>query len=264
MANENAKTMIYHAIKQQYFNADTVGINQTNRNSSKCHQPILISKLMQSLKAHTSQSKQSGALASSSSQIDEQQTPYSNILDGFYLLEKSRIDIPDSISSVDVSGNNLGSVVEDDLQYFTSLLFLDASDNQVPLSPFASLPKLQELRLTCNNITTISIEEINSGFSYLAVLDLSYNSLTVESIQSLHVLPGLRQLDLSGNGLTSLPSEMFQFKDLDKLILTHNQFTDDKIFIILSYVPKLRHINLAYNYLSEFLSEASDNDDQFK
>lgn len=141
----------------------------------------------------------------------------------------------------------LNGVVEDDLSFFTGLLKLDVSENKLKLNYFSNLPRLKELRMACNMIRGI---DGLSGFARLQSLDLSYNAVTAESIRQLYALPSLRELDLCGNELRELPEDFYRFSTLEKVLLEHNMIKDNYVFDILSKVPKLRDVTLAYNSLS--------------
>lgn len=167
-------------------------------------------------------------------------------LDGFLLLESAGMALPEDARQAQLADRSLGHVVEDDFEFFTGLIVVDVSENFLQLSPFGSLPRLKELRIACNNIQTI--DELY-GFDHLSYLDLSYNRLTLRSVQSLDVLPSLRDLDLSGNNLRGLPVEMYRFRCLERLVIDNNKIDDINVFAILCTIPNLRVLSVAYNYL---------------
>jgi len=113
---------------------------------------------------------------------------------------------------------------------------------------FAGLPRLKVLNMACNSIQAIESESYGR-FHALTSLDLSYNSLTLHSVQNLDFLPSLKELDLCGNNLCGLPSEMYRFIALEKLMLDNNKMDDNSIFNLLCTMPKLRQCSLAYNFL---------------
>ena len=154
---------------------------------------------------------------------------------------------PEDGRAATLSDQMLSGVVEDDLSFFTGLLKLDVSENKLKLHFFGNLPRLKELRIACNAIRSI---EAVSGFNRLQTLDISYNNLTTESVRSLYCLPALRDLDLCGNELRELPEDFYQFRCLERLLLEHNMIKDSYIFDILSKVPNLRDVTLAYNLLT--------------
>ena len=175
-----------------------------------------------------------------------QNAPQSSVLDGFRLLEASNMGLPDDARQAILIDKGLLSVVEDDFTFFTGLMLIDVSENNLDIAPFGCLPRLKELRMACNNIKTV---DRLFGFEKLLFLDLSYNKLTHRSVQSLDTLPSLRELDLCGNNLRGLPSEMYRFYTLEKLLLDNNKIDDNGIFSVLCTVPNLRHLSMAYNFL---------------
>jgi Leucine-rich repeat (LRR) protein len=141
-------------------------------------------------------------------------------------------------------------IVEDDMSYFTEMLYIDAAENRLQLAPFGSFPKLRDLRLACNNISYIAPELF--GFEHLLSLDLSYNRLSVDCIQALDALPNLRDLDLSGNKLKEVPDDWQHFRVLEKLMLDYNLLENNDIFTSISSAPNLRHLSVYDNHLSSF------------
>lgn len=214
-------------IKPRYFTPNDAFIINPNLRAFPQHRPIL-------LNPQTTQRQNAG-------QEKKQE------LDGFFLLEAANLDFPEDVQHLSLANKGLGSVVEEDLTYFAELFYLDVSENNLPFISFGALPKLKEFRMACNNLHTI--EEVY-GFSRLMYLDLSYNRLSTESILALAGLPQLKELDLCGNDLTMLPSDLSNFYSLEKLLLEYNKFDNNRIFQILSTLPNIRHIDLSHNYLS--------------
>jgi Leucine-rich repeat (LRR) protein len=177
----------------------------------------------------------------------ESKTTTHRVLDGFALLEASGLGFPEDSRKITISGNGYSSVIEEDLSFFTGLVYIDVSDNYFDFHCFEILPRLKELRIVCNQIENIG--EVQ-GYNHLQALDISYNKLTQESVLSLAYLPNLRELDLSGNNLMTLPSQMCLFSNLERLVLEHNKFSDNTIFHELALLPMLRELGLAFNLLS--------------
>lgn len=220
-------------LKPQYVSATDSGL-PLHQSQTVIHKPILIP---QSGVASLESKSLDDSLASSNRQVT---------LDGFILLEASGVSVPEDSRQAALVDRKLSSVLEEDLFFFTGLVFLDVSENQLELKPFGAIPRLKELRLACNNIQ--KIDEI-LGFEKLLVLDLSYNKLTVRSVQALEQMPRLRELDLSGNSLRGLPLELYRLSALEKLILDNNKIDDNSVFSILCTLPSLRTLGLAYNFL---------------
>jgi hypothetical protein len=174
-------------------------------------------------------------------------------LDGFVMLEATNVGFPEDGKRATVSGRGFNTVVSDDLNFFTNLTFLDASDNLFDFRDFEDMPSLEELRMNCNYIEQIFTVQ---GYTHLQYLDMSYNRLSGESVLALTVLPVLRDLDLTGNELKTLPSNMSSFLTLERLVLEHNKLDDNNIFFELCQMPNLREVCLAYNLLSYVPSQA--------
>ncbi|XP_032215467.1 X-ray radiation resistance-associated protein 1 isoform X5 [Mustela erminea] len=107
-------------------------------------------------------------------------------------------------------------------------------------------------------------------------LDLSFNSLTAEAICDLGILPHLRVLLLTGNGLTSLPPNLavkeqeasvtsltsrryiLRFPALETLMLDDNRLTSPNCFASLAGLRRLKKLSLDQNrifripYLQQF------------
>lgn len=180
-------------------------------------------------------------------------------IDGFYLLEVSGTSFPEDLQHIVISDRKLKTVVDEDLTYFSELQYVDVSENFLPLFPFGALPKLRELRIACNRIH--KIEEL-FGFNQLMYLDMSYNQLQYQCIEFLYDLPLLKELDLSGNGLRHMPTDLFRFESLEKLILQYNKFDDNQLFRAFGTMPVLRCLDVSNNFFSSFPSENMD--DSFK
>ena len=74
------------------------------------------------------------------------------LLDGFSLLESAGVSLPDDAIFAVLSDGKYTAVAESDLVFFLELLYLDVSENFLQLSFFGNLPRLQELRLACNDM----------------------------------------------------------------------------------------------------------------
>lgn len=172
------------------------------------------------------------------------------VIDGFYLLEATGMGFPEDARQALIADKKLVGLVEDDMSYFSEMLYIDASENRLQLAPFGAFPKLRELRLACNQVSFIEPELF--GFECLTCLDLSYNRLSVDCIQALDVLPNLRDLDISGNKLKEVPDDWQHFRTLEKLLLDYNLFENNDIFTSISSAPNLRHLSVYDNHLSVF------------
>ncbi|EPY89485.1 hypothetical protein CB1_000103001, partial [Camelus ferus] len=124
----------------------------------------------------------------------------------FLGLKHHCVEKPSDLCSINVSGLKLSKAKEKDFKYFNSVIYINASENLLPLEAFHTFPALKELELAFNSIKTVYVKY--GDFKSLEFLDLSFNSLTAEAICDLGILPHLRVLLLTGNGLTSLPPSL--------------------------------------------------------
>ena len=216
-------------LKQHYFTPAECQIPSLNRKDA-VHQALLVKRDRQ--------------------QRRQEEGGKNIVIDGFYLLEATGMGFPEDVRQALISDRDLVSIVEDDMSYFTEMLYIDAAENRLQLAPFGSFPKLRDLRLACNNISYIAPELF--GFEHLLSLDLSYNRLSVDCIQSLDALPNLRDLDLSGNKLKEVPDDWQHFRVLEKLLLDYNLLENNDIFTSISSAPNLRHLSVYDNHLSSF------------
>ncbi|CAH0380317.1 unnamed protein product [Pelagomonas calceolata] len=170
----------------------------------------------------------------------------SRIIDGFLLLDACGVEFPDEGHRADVSGRHATEVSSTDLEYFPNLSWVDASDNpRLPLEDFGSLPRLKDLRFAANSWSVCSSVS-EDWFPRLLVLDLSYNTATLDGISQLVTMPRLRDLDLTGNGLVELPDVFSDFQSLEKLFLERNRLQGDAL-TCLAKCPRLRELSLAHN-----------------
>uniref|UniRef100_A0A8C5K669 X-ray radiation resistance associated 1 n=1 Tax=Jaculus jaculus TaxID=51337 RepID=A0A8C5K669_JACJA len=128
------------------------------------------------------------------------------VLDRAFLLKHHCVRKPSELCTVNISGLKFSKAKEKDFRHFTSVIYINASENLLPLDAFHTFPALKELELAFNGIKMVYVKY--GDFKTLEFLDLSFNSLTEEAICDLGILPHLRVLLLTGNGLTSLPPNM--------------------------------------------------------
>lgn len=185
------------------------------------------------------------------------------VLDGFALLEATGVGFPHDARQANLSGRGYCAVVPEDMLFFSGLVYLDVSENQLPFESFANLPRLKELRMACNNISMIQPSAmLFEGYQRLLYLDLSYNRLQPISLCCLYTIPRLLELDLTGNGLKALPEDFYRLQSLEKLYLSRNKFQDNNVWYLLCGLYQLRHVDLSYNFLTQVpsLTESSLSD----
>ncbi|KAF8398866.1 hypothetical protein HHK36_014730 [Tetracentron sinense] len=112
-----------------------------------------------------------------------------------------------------------------------------------------SLGRATQLDLSrCNLVGTISFYPLTS-LDMLSVLNLSTNSLFVNSTSLLQLPVGLKQLDLSFTGLAGVVPDGFlsKYTNLVSLNLSHNNLTGLLPYNLLGNSDKLQVLDLSYN-----------------
>uniref|UniRef100_H2YHN9 X-ray radiation resistance-associated protein 1 n=1 Tax=Ciona savignyi TaxID=51511 RepID=H2YHN9_CIOSA len=181
-------------------------------------------------------------------------------LDGKFLLQRHHVESPLDLCSVNVSDRELESVAEDDFKEFLNVAYINAAENLLPFRPFTSFPNLRELELPVNGLRNLKL--LHGDFPNLQVLDLSYNNLSAQDVLELGMLPKLKVLTLTGNGLHSVHPDMARpfvitkdeneevfgrFSHLEVLLLDDNRLSDLSTFASLAALPQLRELNLDKN-----------------
>ncbi|XP_008524357.2 X-ray radiation resistance-associated protein 1 isoform X1 [Equus przewalskii] len=185
------------------------------------------------------------------------------VLDRAFLLKHHCVRKPSDLCNINVSGLKLSKAKEKDFRHFHSVIYINASENLLPLEAFHTFPALKELELAFNNIKTVYVKY--GDFKSLEFLDLSFNSLTAEAICDLGILPHLRVLLLTGNGLTSLPPNLavteqeasvtsltskryiLRFPALETLMLDDNELSNPNCFASLAGLRRLKKLSLDQN-----------------
>ncbi|XP_075402393.1 X-ray radiation resistance-associated protein 1 [Tenrec ecaudatus] len=187
------------------------------------------------------------------------------VLDRAFLLKHHCVRKPSDLASINVSGLKFSKAKDKDFKHFHSVIYINASENLLPLEAFHTFPALKELELALNNIKTVYVKY--GDFKCLEFLDLSFNSLTGEAICDLGILPHLRVLLLTGNGLTSLPPSLavteqeasettmaasskryvLRFPALETLMLDDNKLSNPSCFASLAGLRRLKKLSLDQN-----------------
>ncbi|KAG7483831.1 hypothetical protein MATL_G00042590 [Megalops atlanticus] len=175
-----------------------------------------------------------------------------------------RVDKPSDLCNVDISDQNLHSVKTEDFEEFDNVVYVNASENHLTLDPFSKFPILKQLELSLNGLHNLKVNA--RDFPHLEILDLSYNNLSSDDIQSIGLLPCLKVLHLSGNELRALPDSMakphydsaqmasdqdVRFRKLEVLMLDDNKLCSPGVFHSLASLTRLQHLNLEGNYITE-------------
>ncbi|XP_004708899.1 transforming growth factor beta activator LRRC32 [Echinops telfairi] len=159
--------------------------------------------------------------------------------------------LPLDIQTLDLSRNQLQSIVATPLGFYKALRCLDLSSNEISsLQPdvFQALPHLEYLSLAHNRLA------LSTGLGplpYVASLDLSGNSLFSGLVERLlEEAPALHTLSLAANSLTRLTRHTFRgLPALQRLDLHSNVLMDIEEGAF-EALPHLVQLNLSRNSLT--------------
>ncbi|KPI89603.1 hypothetical protein ABL78_1268 [Leptomonas seymouri] len=175
------------------------------------------------------------------------------VLDGFLLLSACEADDPEEVTAVTLQASQLTSSVQEDLPFFTELKMLDVSDNHLHLGDVLPFPHLETVHLVCNSVSSLADVVCSNSPSLftLMALDLAYNRIPPRDLLYLSAFRALKHLDLSNNGLRSLPADLSSLSQLTHLALESNQLASAHVFHALGTLPALLAVNLTNNRLSQ-------------
>ncbi|XP_063528160.1 X-ray radiation resistance-associated protein 1 isoform X7 [Pongo pygmaeus] len=80
------------------------------------------------------------------------------ILDQAFLLKHHCVRKPSDLCTINVSGLKFSKAKENDFKHFHSVIYINASENLLPLEAFHTFPALKELDLAFNGIKTIYVK----------------------------------------------------------------------------------------------------------
>ncbi|XP_072951038.1 protein STRUBBELIG-RECEPTOR FAMILY 3-like isoform X1 [Typha angustifolia] len=156
--------------------------------------------------------------------------------------------IDSNITSITINAANLGGQLSNDLGNFTSIVTIDLSNNNIGGSIPENLPTtMRQLFLSANQLTG-SIPSSLSKLTVLSAMSVNENHLTGELPNAFQSLTGLINLDLSSNNLSSqLPPSMGSLLSLTTLHIQDNQFSGS--LNVLEDLP-LKDLNVENNLFS--------------
>ncbi|XP_067993027.1 toll-like receptor 3 [Melanerpes formicivorus] len=163
--------------------------------------------------------------------------------------------LPDNITGLDISHNQLKQLGPANLTKYSKLVYLNAGYNTISkLQPelCQNVPLLQVLKLEHNQLHKLP-DRVFAFCTNLTELNLGYNNIYITN-DTLKTLENLNILDLSHNSLKSANLGSHQhLKNLRVLILDNNQITELKKedFSFLSNTS-LYSLDLSSNPLKEF------------
>ena len=175
-----------------------------------------------------------------------------NPLDDLVIVDATGTSDFESIVEFDASGKHLNEVQTSTLRLLAACKKIDLSDNRLPLEPFAVVPGLEDLDLSCNQLRSFSFKESEElagdvrAWGSLHTLNLGFNSC-MRCVNDLMCIPFLAVLNLSHNGISVLPSNMMHFTCLTTLNLCGNMLNSEAAFLSLATIPSLQHLNLDEN-----------------
>ncbi|XP_054238901.1 toll-like receptor 3 [Indicator indicator] len=164
-------------------------------------------------------------------------------------------DLPDNITGLDISHNQLRQLGPANLTKYSQLVYLNAGYNTISkLQPelCQSVPLLQVLKLEHNQLYKLP-DRVFASCTNLTELNLGYNRIYITN-DTFKTLENLNILDLSHNFLKSANlGSQHRLKNLRELILDKNQITELKKedFSFLSNTS-LNSLHLSSNPLKEF------------
>lgn len=174
------------------------------------------------------------------------------VLDTLFLVDTLGTSHFEKFTEIDASSRKLNTIDLTALGQLVNIVKADFSDNTLPLEPFAVMPKLEELDLSCNSLRSFDYKssETMSGderaWPALVNLNLSFNSCG-KSITDLQLIPHLTVLNLSHNNITSLPANLMHFTCLVTLDLAGNQLNSEASFFSLATIQSLQTLILDSN-----------------
>ena len=139
------------------------------------------------------------------------------------------------IDSLDVSGEDVGSLHKRDFRGLPGLLTLDLSGNaldHLPSNLFDHVATLTELKLNGNDIAALPAN-VFDRLTALTELELHGNDIAVLPGNVFNLLTSLQTLDLRANGLTTLPPGVFDpLTELRRLRFSNNNLVTlpDNVF----------------------------------
>jgi Leucine-rich repeat (LRR) protein len=169
----------------------------------------------------------------------------------FFFILSHRFSDMNFITSLDLSGNNIGDEGTKNLSSLSSLITLNLSDNDIGDSDakhLSSLSSLTTLNLYGNNIGAEGTKHLSS-LSSLTTLNLSFNNIGAEGAKNLSSLSSLTTLDLWNNNIgDSGAKNLSSLSSLTTLDLRNNKIGAEGAKN-LSSLSSLTTLNLWKNHI---------------
>ena len=179
------------------------------------------------------------------------------------------------LQELGLSYNNLSksdfSIILKKMKKISNLITLDVSHNMITDEASDELEtvllhnlSLQQLNLSHNNFSSLSVVNLLKNVSNLMKINISYTRITNTTVNSLVDLlicnPSLKEINLSSNHISAsnavkIFNAMENISNLEAINISNNMITDEaaeSIATVLSHNNKLKSLNLSSNY---FMSE---------
>ncbi|KAG8927072.1 cysteinyl-tRNA synthetase [Tulasnella sp. 417] len=156
-----------------------------------------------------------------------------------------------TLEYVDLTGRGLLTIPILLHRHASSIVVLDLSKNphiDIPLDFITSCPMLRDLRLS-----QAAMKQVPSGVKHISTLhelDISSNRMVSLDEADLYQIPGLRNIQVQNNRLSTLPKNFAEMKALKFLNLSNNRF--NSIPTVLSQITSLVDLDLSFNAISVF------------
>uniref|UniRef100_A0A182M164 LRRCT domain-containing protein n=1 Tax=Anopheles culicifacies TaxID=139723 RepID=A0A182M164_9DIPT len=161
--------------------------------------------------------------------------------------------IHSNIRSLDFTSNNISRIIPG---YFRptelSLMKLVLRENKLTMITrelFGNMPHLHWLDLSDNEITDLEYDTLRTTRK-LQVLLLSHNLLTEVPAELFRTVNNLRVLELAHNSLKYLPDNLLLSEGLERLDVSHNQFTKIPVTALSNMAAlSLCELDLSHNHI---------------
>ncbi|XP_070346797.1 X-ray radiation resistance-associated protein 1 isoform X4 [Equus asinus] len=144
------------------------------------------------------------------------------VLDRAFLLKHHCVRKPSDLCNINVSGLKLSKAKEKDFRHFHSVIYINASENLLPLEAFHTFPALKELELAFNNIKTVYVK-----YGDFKSLEVSWREASVTSLTSKRYI--------------------LRFPALETLMLDDNELSNPNCFASLAGLRRLKKLSLDQN-----------------
>ena len=139
-------------------------------------------------------------------------------------------------------GNKLENC--DSLNNLPNIEYIILNENEIKTCEFISTTQLKYLHFKSNMVTSFTIHE---SLSQIEFIELSYNNLSLFTIEGCH--PFLKNILLDNNKLMNIefPNRNISFKNVELIDMSYNLLNKTSF---LELFPSLQRLNLSFNQIS--------------